>query len=96
MNPRTVRQVWLPFAGLVLSSVLSVALLWRPETLSGLSWAWRLPMMVVGLWALGAGFMHGVGLTAPRRWERQLLAAPLCWWGLAGFALFVLGRVMVS
>ncbi|WP_458525500.1 cyd operon YbgE family protein [Onishia taeanensis] len=96
MNPRAVRQIWLPFAGLVLSAALSVALLWRPETLSGLAWGWRLPMVVLGLWALGTGFMHGVGLTAPRGWGHRVLATPLCWWGLAGFALFVLGRLIVG
>jgi len=90
------RQVWLPFAGLVLSSVLSVALLWRPEALSDLSWGWRLPMVLLGLWAIGAGFMHGVGVTAPRRWLRQLMSAPACWWGLVVFALFVLGRMTAA
>jgi predicted membrane protein len=96
MNSRTLRHVWLPFAGLMLSSVISVALLWRPEALSGLSWQWRLPLVLLGLWAVGAGFMHGVGVTAPRRWLRQLMAAPVCWWGLVVFALFVFGRMMVA
>ncbi|WP_207116423.1 cyd operon YbgE family protein [Halomonas sp. YLGW01] len=87
-----IQDVWLPFGGLLLSSLLAVALLWRPETLSDLAWGWRLPLVVLGSWALGAGFMHGLGLVVTRPWGRRLLAAPLCWWGLAGFALFVAGR----
>ncbi|WP_136253041.1 cyd operon YbgE family protein [Onishia niordana] len=96
MDSRIVRHVWLPFAALVLSSIISVVLLWRPEVLSSLSWGWRLPMVMVGVWALGAGFMHGVGLTTHQRWGQRLMAGSTCGWGLLGFAMFVLARLVVS
>ena len=71
------------------SVLLALWLLVRPELISGLAFGWRLPMLCLGVWALGAGFYHGMGLAAAQGgWPRRLLGAPLCWVLLA--LLFVL------
>lgn len=72
---------------LVTAAVLALWLLVRPETISGLSLAWRLPVWLLGVWAVGAGFFHGMGLLR-QGWSQRLLGAPLCW--LLLFLLFLL------
>lgn len=72
---------------LVAAALLALWLLVQPEIISGLSLGWRLPVWLLGVWAVGAGFFHGMGL-AKHGWPRRLLGAPLCWLLLA--LLFVL------
>lgn len=76
---------------LVVSALLALWLLIRPELISGLELGWRLPVWCLGVWALGAGFSHGMGLAASRSgWSRRLLGAPLCWVLLALLSVLLL------
>lgn len=70
---------------------LALWLLIRPEIISGLALGWRLPVWGLGVWAVGAGFAHGMGLTR-HGWSQRLLGAPLCWLLLALLCVVVLVR----
>lgn len=75
------------------SVLLALWLLIRPEAIGGLAFGWRLPVWILGVWALGAGFYHGMGLAKLHTgWSRILLGAPLCWVLMALLALIVLMR----
>ncbi|MFC3283133.1 cyd operon YbgE family protein [Litchfieldella rifensis] len=86
------RLPWAPLLSMVISATLALWLLWRPDLLSTLPLPLRLPLVVLGAWALGAGFMHGLGLQVRPGWPRRLLGEPTCWWLLGVFALIVLWR----
>ncbi|EPC01345.1 hypothetical protein L861_12285 [Litchfieldella anticariensis FP35 = DSM 16096] len=86
------RLPWAPLLSMAVSAWLSLWLLWQPELLSHLSMPIRLPLIVLGAWALGAGFMHGMGLEARPGWPRRLLGEPACWWLLGLFTLVVVWR----
>lgn len=78
---------------LVVSVLLALWLLIRPEAIGELALGWRLPVWILGIWALGAGFYHGMGLAELRvGWSRVLLGAPLCWVLMALLALILLMR----
>lgn len=78
------------------SVLLALWLLVRPETIGGLALGWRLPVWILGVWALGAGFYHGMGLAAAKNgWRRHLLGAPLCWVLMSVLALVLLLRTLV-
>ncbi|WP_137079969.1 hypothetical protein [Halomonas caseinilytica] len=77
---------------LLLAAGLSAWLLWRPELIQGLPLGLRLPLVVLGFWALGTSFarplVEEVGM---HRLERLVNAA----WShgaLWGFALVLVGR----
>lgn len=76
---------------LLAASFMALWLLVNPAVISGLTLGWRLPVWLLGLWAVGAGFFHGMGLIR-RGWTQRLLGAPLCWGLLALFYLIVLIR----
>lgn len=84
-----------PLLAMGVSTLLAIWLLWRPDLLSTLPFLpWRLPLILLGVWALGAGFMQGVGLAPEQgRWKRYL-GEPLCWWLLAGFSMVVVLRAL--
>lgn len=82
---------------LVASVLLALWLLIRPEAIGGLALGWRLPVWILGIWALGAGFYHGMGLAELRTgWSRVLLGAPLCWVLMVLLALILLLRSWVG
>lgn len=76
---------------LLAAAALALWLLIHPEAISGLSLGWRLPVWLLGVWAVGAGFAHGMGLVR-RGWPQRLLGAPLCWVLLALLFVFLLLR----
>nr|WP_299242343.1 cyd operon YbgE family protein [uncultured Halomonas sp.] len=63
---------------LLAASFMALWLLINPAIISGLSLGWRLPLWLLGVWSVGAGFFHGMGLVR-RGWMQHLLGAPLCW-----------------
>ncbi|MGC3872636.1 hypothetical protein ACPF7Z_05115 [Halomonas sp. GXIMD04776] len=79
------------FLSLFASSFMALWLLINPSIISGLPLGWRLPVWSLGLWAVGAGFFHGMGLIR-RGWMQHLLGAPRCWALLMLFYLIVLLR----
>ncbi|SDL07730.1 hypothetical protein SAMN05192555_102344 [Franzmannia pantelleriensis] len=83
-----------PLVAMGVSTLLALWLLWRPELLSTLAMVWRLPLIVLGVWALGAGFSLGAGLVPEHGRLRRLLGPPLCWWLLGAFSLVVLARAL--
>ncbi|WP_148254598.1 cyd operon YbgE family protein [Aidingimonas lacisalsi] len=86
------KNPWLPLATMGVSAVLALWLLWRPELLSALGMPLRVPAILLGVWALGAGFMYGMGLRPVQGWCRRLLGAPTCWWVLGAFTLLLMWR----
>ncbi|GHA95815.1 hypothetical protein [Modicisalibacter luteus] len=70
------------------ASLLALWLLLEPQLIRALPLGWRLPVWLLGVWAVGAGFFHGMGLVRPG-WSARLLGAPLCW-GLMLMLLMVL------
>lgn len=79
---------------LVVSTLLALWLLISPEIISGLPLVGRLPVWGLGVWAVGAGFAHGMGLAEKGR-ARRWLSAPLCWMLLSMLALVLMLRVAV-
>lgn len=69
------------------SALLAIGLLWQPQVISALGWPWRLVMVALGAWALGAGFMVGGGLRLKSAWGQRLLGEPLCWPLLGSFTV---------
>ncbi|WP_227370193.1 cyd operon YbgE family protein [Halomonas sp. M20] len=76
---------------LLTASFMALWLLINPAIISGLSLGWRLPIWLLGVWAVGAGFFHGMGLVR-RGWMQSLLGAPQCWVLLLFFYVIVLIR----
>lgn len=81
-------------ASLAMSTLLALWLLVRPEIISSLPLAGRLPIWGLGVWAVGAGFAHGMGLAEKGR-ARRLLGPPLCWVLLSMLALVLVLRAVV-
>ncbi|SHE28653.1 hypothetical protein SAMN02745148_00018 [Modicisalibacter ilicicola DSM 19980] len=79
-------------ASLLAATSMALWLLVRPELVSGLPLGLRLPVWLLGLWAVGSGFFHGMGLVKGTGWRQRLLGAPLCWVLLAVFLLLLLVR----
>ncbi|MBZ9557398.1 MULTISPECIES: hypothetical protein [Modicisalibacter] len=75
------------------ASLMALALLLRPEIISGLTLPWRLPLWLLGIWALGAGFAYGAGLTVRPGLLRRWLGAPGCWILMGLFAVMLLLRL---
>lgn len=86
----------MPLLSMSLSAGLALWLLWQPELLSELPMPARLPLVLLGAWALGAGFTHGMGLPLHGRWARRLLGEPARWWLLGIFGLVVVWRAFFS
>lgn len=78
---------------LVLTSAMALTLLLHPEIISGLPLIWRLPLWLLGVWALGAGFAHGVGLTVRAGPVKRWLGPPWCWLALGVFGVLLLLRL---
>jgi len=70
-------------AGLVLvvSVGLCVWLLLEPRLISGLPLVWRLPLIVLGVWALGGGLAMPLQYADAHGWWRLVGTAP--WYPLA-------------
>lgn len=85
-----------PLLAMGISTVLALWLLWRPDLLSALPLIWRLPLILWGVWALGAGFMLGAGLVPEQGGMKRYLGEPLCWWLLGSFTLMVVVRALLT
>ncbi|MEQ6887463.1 hypothetical protein ABE957_02060 [Halomonas sp. CS7] len=79
-----------PLLTLLLAAVLAIWLLLRPEPIQTLPMAWRLPLILIGAWALGAAFVRPLALEVGEGTLRRLAGAPLSRWALWGFAAVVM------
>jgi len=75
------------------ATLMALVLLWHPEIIRGIEMPWRLPLWLLGVAALGAGFAHGGGLTVGRARSMRYLGSPVCWGLLAVFSVLVLWRL---
>ncbi|GHC19786.1 cyd operon YbgE family protein [Aidingimonas halophila] len=91
-HDRLYRHPWSPLMTMGVTAGLALWLLWRPELLSSLAMPLRLPAIALGVWALGAGFVYGMGLYDQSHWRQRLLGAPTCWWVLGVFTLLLIWR----
>ncbi|WP_156105293.1 cyd operon YbgE family protein [Litchfieldella xinjiangensis] len=89
------RLPWSPMLAMVLSATMAVGLLWWPDLLTQLSMPMRFPLILLGVWALGAGFTQGMGLEPRASWLRWLVSEPLSWGLLVSFALVLVWRALV-
>ncbi|EWH01464.1 hypothetical protein [Halomonas sp. BC04] len=85
------RPVWLAMGSMLLAAALALWLLLHPELISGLPMALRLPVIGLGVWALGAAFMQPMGLELRRHWQRRATTPP---WSLVALGAFTLVVVM--
>ena len=93
---RLSRSRWEPDISLLIAACLSVWLLLQPALIQGLPLGMRLPAILLGLWALGAGFLRPLELQAPHRFGHRLLSPP---WSLVALGLFaglLLGRALLG
>ncbi|WP_108447170.1 hypothetical protein [Halomonas denitrificans] len=75
-----------PLPTLLLAAGVAVWLLLRPELFLSLPMAWRLPLMLVSAWALGAAFLRPLALEVGQGRLWRLSGAPLSRWALWGVA----------
>lgn len=79
-----------PLLMLWLAAGIAVWLLLRPDLLEGLPLMWRVPLIVIGAWALGAAFVRPLVLEVGQGWLWRQAGAPwsrLALWGVAGVVL---------
>ena len=76
---------------MLVAAALALWLLLRPELISALPMALRLPLIALGVWALGAAFMRPLGLEPRRHWQRRAVAPP---WSLVALGAFTLILVL--
>ncbi|SEL97914.1 hypothetical protein [Halomonas daqiaonensis] len=76
---------------MLLAAVLAMWLLWQPGLISTLPMALRLPLIGLGVWALGAAFMAAMGLEARRYRLRRMTTPP---WSLIALGAFTLVLVL--
>lgn len=86
--------VWLTLVAMATAAGLALWLLVRPELISGLPMALRMPAIGLGVWALGAAFMQPLGLEFRHRWLRRVSTPPVSLAVLGAFTLLVLGRAV--
>jgi len=79
----------------LLAAALACWLLWQPTLISTLPMVLRLPLIGLGVWALGAAFMGAMGLEPRRYWLRRMTTPPWSLAALGAFTLVLLGRVIV-
>ncbi|MEQ6918445.1 hypothetical protein [Halomonas aquatica] len=76
---------------LCLAAGVAVWLLLRPDLIQALPLVWRLPLIVIGAWALGAAFVRPLALEVGEGWLWRQAGAP---W--SHLALWVFAGVIVS
>ncbi|MEX2365693.1 MAG: hypothetical protein WD601_03755 [Pseudohongiellaceae bacterium] len=77
---------------MLVAAALAIWLLVQPGLLQSLSLPWRLPLILLGVWALGSAFMQGVGVQARAGWFRRVTSPPWSHGALLGFTLVILVR----
>lgn len=90
------RLPWMTLGTLLLAAGLAVWLLLQPALLRDLPLPLRLPLMGLGVWALGAAFMLALGVEARWPWLRRMTTPPWSLAALVAFALVLLGRGLTS
>lgn len=76
-----------PLLMLWLAAGVAVWLLYRPELLQDMPLVWRVPLIALGAWALGAAFVRPLTLEVGEGRLWRLAGAPwsrLALWGFAG------------
>ncbi|PXX99696.1 hypothetical protein [Halomonas sp. LBP4] len=86
---------WITLGGILLAAGLAGWLLLQPALLRGLPLPLRLPLVGLGIWALGAAFMQALGLEARWPWLRRMTTPPWSLVALAGFTLVVVIRALM-
>ncbi|ALM53095.1 hypothetical protein BJB45_14185 [Halomonas huangheensis] len=75
-------------------AVLAVWLLIEPRLISGLAWPWRLPMILLGIWALGGGLAQPLLYGDVPAWLRLVGGLPWYPAALGVFIFLLLIRVL--
>ncbi|NIC07371.1 hypothetical protein [Billgrantia bachuensis] len=88
------RSMWLALSAMLVAAALSLWLLIRPELISGMPMVLRMPVIGLGVWALGAAFMQPMGLEFRRHWLRCATVPPVSLAALGAFALIVIARAV--
>ncbi|MCG6659267.1 hypothetical protein HOP52_16025 [Halomonas campisalis] len=81
------RPDWVALVAMLVAAALALWLLLRPELISALPMPVRLPLIALGVWALGAAFMRPLGLELRRHWQRRAASPP---WSLVALGVFTL------
>lgn len=81
-----------PLLALLLAAGIAVWLLFRPELFLALPMTWRLPLLLVGAWALGMAFVRPLAIEVGEGRLWQLSAMSLSRWALWAFAGVVVWR----
>ncbi|SFU86124.1 hypothetical protein [Halomonas korlensis] len=80
---------------MLVAAGLAIWLLLEPTLLRGLSLPLRLPLIGLGVWALGAAFTHGMGVKVRGRWLRRAVSPLWSRLALVVFALTLVIRALV-
>lgn len=75
-----------PLPTLLLAAGVAIWMLLRPELFLALPMAWRLPLMLIGAWALGAAFLRPLALEVGQGRLWRLTGAPSSRWALWAMA----------
>lgn len=81
---------------MLLAAALALWLLWQPTLISALPMGLRLPLIGLGVWALGAAFMAAMGLEAHQYWLRRMTTPPWSLVALGAFTLVLLVRAVMA
>ncbi|WP_280546526.1 hypothetical protein [Halomonas sp. 11-S5] len=81
---------------MLLAAALALWLLWQPALISALPMGLRLPLIGLGVWALGAAFMAPMGLEARQYWLRRMTTPPWSLVALGAFTLVLLVRAAMA
>ena len=83
------RLPWTTLGTLLLAAGLAAWLLLQPALLRDLPLLLRLPLMGLGVWALGSAFMLALGVEARRVWLKRVTTPPWSQGALIAFTLVV-------
>ncbi|MDI5889651.1 hypothetical protein [Halomonas rhizosphaerae] len=97
METKTRRRLpGVTLGAMLLAAALALWLLWQPALISTLPMALRLPLIGLGVWALGAAFMAPMGLEVQQFWLRRMTTPPWSLVALGAFALVLLVRAVMA
>ena len=88
-TPVQARPFWAGLLSFTLALAVTVLGFARVNDLAAAPAPLRLTLLALLLWAIAAGFTHGVGLV-PRRPLLRILLGPVCGWPLSGAVLAAL------
>jgi predicted membrane protein len=81
-----------PLVAMLVAAILAISLLVQPGLLQGVPLPLRLPLILLGIWALGSAFMQGMGLQGRAGWFRRATSPPWSHGALVAFTLVILIR----